>query len=723
MKFLLLCLFVFIFIPNSIPESCQYSFPSIIRIDDFRSTPTSYWYCDIYNGTETDFIKDAIRNCTTCEYTHKTTIFFYLFTSEPVDLVLDIGPSITDVMFDFSSSSSVQISSFKVHSFVTRLIFDISGIVPQSNFFSLFPNVESVSFSQNLTFNSVPTFNNLKLLSLTARISVTNGFVLNRNFTQGLESLQYLYVLNSGITSVSTNAFAEMGDLIILSLENNLISYLKPQVFQGLSNLIQLNLRENQITTASPDSFNGLNSLTYLTVAMNTNFPVYSLRELKSLRTLDINSNGYTNLNPFPFQQLNQLTYIRLSDNPFKCDCELQWLSMVSMHGVSIQGGVCVSPLGSSVSSVSTYANCTALEFGCFNKSIECPSNQVCQNGILEHYCCCPQNFRMTDSGECVAVPQCHNSIQTIADTLDGCGCDIGYTLSIDCSVCVDINECGINNGGCEQNCVNTIGSRVCTCNYGYRLVNLTFCEDIDECLSSLLECSGYCENTVGSYNCRCWNGYQQTNVSSCSNINECDVDNGNCEQMCYNTSGSYFCGCYVGYNYTIGNLNFCHLETQYTVSPAALDFNWSNPTIVIAAVCIIVVLIILLICQTIVCLVIICWKKHKHFDEAIELKPIRKVVNTYNDTENNNNNNTENNNNNTIETLNTSYVDMHSKYYTLNSSNNKKEHESPYVESTHYEHIPVADTLDRDGGAVPIVYGQFDASIVSDYENVAFNH
>ena len=33
-----------------------------------------------------------------------------------------------------------------------------------------------------------------------------------------------------------------------------------------------------------------------------------------------------------------------------------------------------------------------------------------------------------------------------------------------------DINECTNNNGGCQQNCVNTAGSYHCSCPAGYRL-------------------------------------------------------------------------------------------------------------------------------------------------------------------------------------------------------------------------------------------------------------
>lgn len=32
----------------------------------------------------------------------------------------------------------------------------------------------------------------------------------------------------------------------------------------------------------------------------------------------------------------------------------------------------------------------------------------------------------------------------------------------------LDINECAINNGGCEQACINSDGSYRCACHQGY---------------------------------------------------------------------------------------------------------------------------------------------------------------------------------------------------------------------------------------------------------------
>ena len=35
----------------------------------------------------------------------------------------------------------------------------------------------------------------------------------------------------------------------------------------------------------------------------------------------------------------------------------------------------------------------------------------------------------------------------------------------------VDIDECGVDNGGCGHNCTNLIGSHMCSCQAGYALL------------------------------------------------------------------------------------------------------------------------------------------------------------------------------------------------------------------------------------------------------------
>ena len=43
-------------------------------------------------------------------------------------------------------------------------------------------------------------------------------------------------------------------------------------------------------------------------------------------------------------------------------------------------------------------------------------------------------------------------------------------TVTLYCLI-TDVDECLTNNGGCDQLCDNTVGSYVCSCEDGYRLL------------------------------------------------------------------------------------------------------------------------------------------------------------------------------------------------------------------------------------------------------------
>ncbi|XP_065447834.1 growth arrest-specific protein 6 isoform X4 [Chrysemys picta bellii] len=108
-----------------------------------------------------------------------------------------------------------------------------------------------------------------------------------------------------------------------------------------------------------------------------------------------------------------------------------------------------------------------------------------------------------------------------------------------------DINECSVQNGGCNQVCLNNPGSYRCSCYSGYALLkNNKICEDIDECTVSTGICGeARCKNLISSYACLCDTGYKYDNLSkSCQDVNECEEKL--CEQTCVNSPGSYTCHC-----------------------------------------------------------------------------------------------------------------------------------------------------------------------------------
>ena len=68
--------------------------------------------------------------------------------------------------------------------------------------------------------------------------------------------------------------------------------------------------------------------------------------------------------------------------------------------------------------------------------------------------------------------------------------------LSLDCcyySNFIDIDECNLDNGGCEHLCLNTIGSYDCSCFIGYTLLPL-----------NRHNCSGFQIKSLGLINYKC---------------------------------------------------------------------------------------------------------------------------------------------------------------------------------------------------------------------------
>jgi Coagulation Factor Xa inhibitory site len=92
------------------------------------------------------------------------------------------------------------------------------------------------------------------------------------------------------------------------------------------------------------------------------------------------------------------------------------------------------------------------------------------------------------------------------------CTCDSlpGTRLAEDRHSCEDVDECGLNNGGCSHTCLNTLGRAFCVCPEGWMLDDdWKTCIDIDECsleyqksLKLEKRCDYGCINTLGSYRC-----------------------------------------------------------------------------------------------------------------------------------------------------------------------------------------------------------------------------
>ncbi|KAM7133168.1 EGF-like and EMI domain-containing protein 1 [Molossus nigricans] len=86
-------------------------------------------------------------------------------------------------------------------------------------------------------------------------------------------------------------------------------------------------------------------------------------------------------------------------------------------------------------------------------------------------YRCCP-GWRRQD-----AEPGCQHSISAAGTCFNGRRCSDSEAQPCQCSEgfqgprCqYDINECAVDNGGCQDQCCNTIGSYYCRCQAGRKL-------------------------------------------------------------------------------------------------------------------------------------------------------------------------------------------------------------------------------------------------------------
>ena len=456
-------------------------------------------YCDFYTSSlycyittnDTQSIKSLLRNCSSNSSSFvRLYVLKYYVSNEYGNLLIDIElpTNIQSLyIYNYQDQDHIRLTTFSQNTGLTRISSSYYIELESNNFFTHFTALQRIDFQYVLS-REPPSFTNL--LSLTyLRVSLVGPVThtLDEGIVSGLTNLVYLYMYNSYFNGITEGAFRNLNKLIYLYLWNNELAYIEDGALRDLSSLQQIYLHNNKLQIVSDNAFEGLTDLTYLYLDNNPGFPLTALIQAKSVIYLYIRYNGYRTLDPYVFQQMNSLTYLYLSD-PFVCDCDLRWTSLVEQYDLNIRYGVCDNHFSRSITSVTLYTNCSQTEsFQCFNKSITCPDNQVCHNTEDSHFCGCPRGYALHSSGQCKDVDECDGTTdcQHTCQNTEGsfhCMCDEGYELSSDGYSCDDIDECTQLNGGCEFGCRNTVGSYQCYCYFGLELINKTHCDTELQC-------------------------------------------------------------------------------------------------------------------------------------------------------------------------------------------------------------------------------------------------
>ena len=175
--------------------------------------------------------------------------------------------------------------------------------------------------------------------------------------------------------------------------------------------------------------------------------------------------------------------------------------------------------------------------------------SHLCLNTFGNAFCACPKGYVLSseDYKTCISdqpeppptspttppplepslPPENLVEIPTIETTLP--------TIIVECppgsapdsenpQICVEHEDCSVNNGGCDHICVPSGSFRFCSCRSGYELLNETACADVNECGYLNGGCDHICVNIPGSHFCTCKEGFvlnddQRTCKGGCLNM------------------------------------------------------------------------------------------------------------------------------------------------------------------------------------------------------------
>lgn len=245
------------------------------------------------------------------------------------------------------SHNSLHVIPFHVFAPMTRLHYlDISHnriVTFQNHYFKPNKQLKSLFLNNNslvkITSNALVDLRELETLDLSS-----NGLeYLPKYMFDSFDRLRRLNISTNHIQNISKEAFKNLHTLEWLDFGGNKIKTLPTGVFLHNDNLSTLYLDNTYINVLHNTDLQGLSNLQHLYLRNNyqlKEIEMYAFQNTPTITHLDISGNFLTFL-PTSIKSLENLTELKINNNPWACDCRMEWF----LHWVEQNRSIAMSDL------------------------------------------------------------------------------------------------------------------------------------------------------------------------------------------------------------------------------------------------------------------------------------------------------------------------------------------------------------------------------------------